>query len=464
MSEKSDLEKHVEVGGAVTVSSGSQPDVEREREALSTFPEGGRQAWLTVLGASLVQFCTFGYMNAFGVYQGFPSRLMHSLDFYVREYLTDYTPSDIGWIGGVQIFLAFGCGIFAGRAFDRGYFHQLMIGGALLHSFSFFMLSLSHESQYYQVFLSHGLGGGLGTGIVYIPSLTVVSHYFQRNRPLAMGIVTVGNALGAVLHPIMLNHLFHGPVGFHTGVRISAALNTALLCVANAIMRARLPPTKPLGAGVVPVLKFMRDPAYAFVVVGGLFVFCGLFFPAFFLQLDAVKHGVDRQFAFYCLSILNAASILGRVVPAVFAQKYGVFNVTIFLTVGMGVLIYCMGVIETTSGFVTFAVFFGFFFGGGTSLTPPMIGSLAKDMSEMGARIGTSLAISGIMGLFATPIAGALLTSEFHWWRPILFNGTAMMAGAALFMASRYLVASRKGTQFVRTAINASWYGDSHPG
>lgn len=424
-------EKSVEIDIS---SPSSEPTTERNDIG---FPEGGRQGWLTALGACLVQFSTFGYTNAFGVYQ----------DFYVREYLTNYTPSDIGWIGGIQVFLAFACGIFSGRAFDRGYFHHLMIGGALLHSFSFFMLSLSHEQKYYQVFLSQGLGGGLGTGIVYVPSLAIVSHYFQRNRPLAMGIVAVGAALGAVVHPIMLNHLFYGPVGFHNGVRISAAFNTLLLGLANAMMRTRLPPTKISTS--IPFGEFFHDVPYVLVVIGLLLVFGGLFFPIFYLQLDAVTYGIDAQFAFYCISILNAASAVGRVVPAFVAQKYGVFNVLVFFTVVIGVLICCLGVVKTSGGFVAFAIVFGFFSGGGISLVPPAIGSLAKDMSEIGTRIGIALALSGIMGLFATPIAGALLTSNFYWWRPILFAGITMIAAGTLFAVSRFFVAKRKGTQIV---------------
>lgn len=51
--------------------------------------------------------------------------------------------------------------------------------------------------------------------------------------------------------------------------------------------------------------------------------------------------------------------------PSIVAQKYGVFNVIVFFTVVMGVLIYCLGAIKTSDGFVAFAVIFGFFSGGG---------------------------------------------------------------------------------------------------
>jgi len=52
---------------------------------MPTFPDGGRQAWLTAIGGWLMLFSTFGYINSFGVYQ----------DFYTREYLSNYSSSDV---------------------------------------------------------------------------------------------------------------------------------------------------------------------------------------------------------------------------------------------------------------------------------------------------------------------------------------------------------------------------------
>lgn len=126
-----------------------------------------------------------------------------------------------------------------------------------------------------------------------------------------------------MIHPILLNKLIHGPIGFHNGVRISTGLNTVLFIIANLVMRTRLPPTKKSNGSSVPLVAFARDTPYLFAVFGwalmystklwilltvvrGLLVLCGLFFPPFFLQLDAVKHGVDRDFAFYCVSFACA--------------------------------------------------------------------------------------------------------------------------------------------------------------
>lgn len=54
------------------------------------------------------------------------------------------------------------------------------------------MLSIAHTDKWYQIFLSQGLGAGIGGGLIYIPSLAIQSHRWRRHRSLAMGIVFSG--------------------------------------------------------------------------------------------------------------------------------------------------------------------------------------------------------------------------------------------------------------------------------
>lgn len=150
--------------------------------------------------------------------------------------------------------------------------------------------------------------------MTYIPALGITAHYFHRRRPLAMGIVASGSSFGGFIHPIMLNKLFHGSTGFHTGVRASAALNLGVLVVANLLMRTRLPPRKT--APQVPIASFARDIPYVFTVLGcvrcshcllsfsyiylrGFVSICGMFVPVFFLQLYAITHGINSNLSFY---------------------------------------------------------------------------------------------------------------------------------------------------------------------
>ena len=123
------------------------------------------------------------------------------------------------------------------------------------------------------MFLCHGLGLGIGSGLTYVPSMSLVSHYFQRHRTLALGIASAGSPTGAIFYPILLNHLLHGPIGFRRGIQITAGLNFALLAIAVTLTKPRLPPTR--RESILPKLqKFCRDLPYVAAVISLVFSSC----------------------------------------------------------------------------------------------------------------------------------------------------------------------------------------------
>lgn len=56
------------------------------------------------------------------------------------------------------------------------------------------MTSLCNE--FWQTMLAQGFGVGIGTGLIFLPAISVVSQYFKKRRSLAMGIVTTGGSVG----------------------------------------------------------------------------------------------------------------------------------------------------------------------------------------------------------------------------------------------------------------------------
>lgn len=116
--------------------------------------------------------------------------------------------------------------------------------------------------------------------------LAIAGHYFKRKRPLAVGIISSGSALGAlhppfsmssstnhtflcalgsVIQPIMLNHLINGSLGFHNAVRVSAAMNVSLLLLALGLMRTRLPPKE--RHENFEIRRWFRQPAYLLFIL-----------------------------------------------------------------------------------------------------------------------------------------------------------------------------------------------------
>jgi hypothetical protein len=72
--------------------------------------------------------------------------------------------------------------------------------------------------------------------------------------------------LGASLHPILLNQLFHSNIGFHNGVRISAGINSVCFILANLLMRPKQPPKRAVKPQL-PLMSLFRDPAYGLMVI-----------------------------------------------------------------------------------------------------------------------------------------------------------------------------------------------------
>ncbi|KAL1939552.1 hypothetical protein VTO73DRAFT_9863 [Trametes versicolor] len=465
-------------GTGTTLSDNSRSDlVEKPEDAEPqppdlTPPDGGWTAWLTVAGAWMVQFSTFGYLNAFGVYE----------DYYTRTFLPHVSPSNIrcapplfsglpasltsskpqttprSWIGSVQLFLMYAPAVLVGSAFDAGYFHHVQITGSLLLPFSILMLSLTHPS-YPQVFLAQGLGTGLAVGLLFLPSLSILAHHFPapRARALATGLAVSGASAGGLVFPILLNRLFADPrVGFARGVQVSAGVVGVLLAGANGVMRTRTRgPAKRGGSAVFTrggMVRIARDGAYVWSIAGAFCTNLGLFVPFFYLQLFAADHRVSPAITTYILAILNAGSTLGRILPLLLAARLGagvgVYSMLLPAILASAVFVFALFGAQDSAGVAAVAALFGFSSGAYVSLIPPLLGMLCTDLSELGLRMGLAFSIVGTSMLVGTPVFGALLSTTSGgprvWWRALVFAGVCIVAGFLCMAVSRYLFVRRR--------------------
>jgi len=83
-----------------------------------------------------------------------------------------------------------------------------------------------------------------------------------------MSIVASGSALGAIIHPIMLNNTIRTDLGFGNAVRASAGLVSGLLVIACLLMHPRVPPSRTYPPFWKSLRRFARDRAYIFATVG----------------------------------------------------------------------------------------------------------------------------------------------------------------------------------------------------
>ncbi len=141
------------------------------------------------------------------------------------------------------------------------------------------MLSFAQPQQFYQIFLTQGLGVGISLGFLFLPSVSVISHHFEQKRALAMGIAASGSSCGGIVFPILINKMIE-KYGFSWATRIAAFICLGLMSISLACMRTRPPPLRPQVEEPEPpsVLTILKDVPYVLAVLASLANVMGVFF------------------------------------------------------------------------------------------------------------------------------------------------------------------------------------------
>ncbi|KAL9021958.1 MAG: hypothetical protein Q9185_000829 [Variospora sp. 1 TL-2023] len=330
-----------------------------------TYPEGGLQAWLVVLGSFSGMLAAFGLMNIIGTFQAY----------LITHQLADTSPSTVGWIFSLYVFLAFGCGLQIGPIFDRKGPRWLVFAGSVCLVVG--MVGVSESTEYWHFLLTFSILGGVGTSLIFTPAVGAIAHFFSRRRGAATGIAATGGSFGGIIFPLALQSLFPR-LGFAWSVRLLGLVFFIILAIANLLIRTRLPPK--VGGTVRPDFRVLRDVTFSLTTAGVFFIEWGLFVPLSYISSYALANGLSMAFSYQLLAVLNAGSVFGRAIPGYVADRLGRFNtmigaVALCLISVLGIWLNVGGSI---AGLCVFGVLFGFASGSNISLTPVCVGQLCE--------------------------------------------------------------------------------------
>ncbi|KAL8748060.1 MAG: hypothetical protein Q9190_000145 [Brigantiaea leucoxantha] len=340
-----------------------------------TYPEGGRDAWLVVLGAWCGLTASLGVYNTAGVFEVAISRII----------LPEESSSTLGWIFSVYAFVFFFCGVQIGPTFDAMGPRVLMIVGTICTLTGVFLLSVCTE--YYQIFLSFSILTGIGSSLLFTPSIACVAHWFMKRRGLASGIAFIGGGFGGIIFPLMTQSLLPH-VGWGWSIRILGFVLLVLCAISVAFCRSRVPPRK--GAATtwrdtLPDPRIFVDGtgAMAATTAGVLLTDLAYFIPItyapiYYLDRQHLKYEEaltgSAAFAYQLLAILNAASCVGRLVAGEVADRYGRYNTMIVSLLLCTVSVLCFWLpdilvpdLDNCGLLVVFVLLFGFVSGSNVS-------------------------------------------------------------------------------------------------
>ncbi len=345
-------------------------------------------------------------------------------------------------------FLGMGVGsFFWGALSDRiGTRAVVLLGGALLGLGTVMASQASTVGQFQVCF---GVIVGFAAGSLYAPLTATTTRWFTRHRSLAVALVSAGLGLGSTTTAPLAGWLI-ASYDWRTAMLVIGDL--AWLVIIPAAFLVREPPAtagpQEATAGAdgrgLTAVEALRTPQFAAISLT-YFACCAAHSgPIFHMVTHAIDHGVSAMAAATVLSAAGLASLSGKVICGLVADRVGAKRV---LLTGLTLQAMVMSLYLVTREvwhFYAVALVFGFAYGG----VMPLYAIVVREY--FGARImGTifgAVGFASTLGMAIGPLAGGWLYDAFGSYAWLFIGscgiGLGAVAIACTFRPPRQLLAA----------------------
>lgn len=330
---------------------------------------------------------------------------------------------EFGWNRAAvsSVFTAFLLGYAAsllasGRLVDRYDPKPVLLVSALLIVSGLCLCSVGATITHFRVF--HFLVG-LGSGATWaVPTATVQRWFYgEKGAGLALGIVSSGVGVGAIVFAPLINFLIHG-YGWRTTFQILGILFGAVVIAATLMLRpvprlrvvvSRTPEvTAPRAGGrACTGVRWYGSRAFAailFVNIGGIFTFQVL---STHMIPHALDVGISDSAAAAALGLMGGFSIPGRVLSGLFSGRMGWHRLLSLACFGTGASILVLWFMREPWMLYLFAFSYGIFHGVRMSAIVGVLPGIFG-MRSLGELIGVNAASGQLISALAPLAAGAL--------------------------------------------------------
>src|SRR6185503_9489357 len=312
----------------------------------------------------------------------------------------------------------------------------VLLGGALL-GLGTVMASRAPTLGLFQIYF--GMIVGFAAGSLYTPLTATTTRWFTRHRSLAVALVSAGLGLGSTTTAPLARWIITN-YDWRTAMLVLGDLAWLVIIPAALLVREPAAPATPAvpeptaGAdgGDLTAAQALRTPQFTAIAIT-YFACCAAHSgPIFHMITHAIDHGVSAMAAATVLSVAGLASLSGKIVCGLVADRVGAKRV---LLSGLALQAIAMSfylVTRELSQFYAVALMFGFAYGG----VMPLYAILVREYfgpRNMGAIFGAA-GLASTLGMAVGPVAGGWLydTSGSYAW---LFIGSAAIGLGAVAIA-----------------------------
>ena len=348
--------------------------------------------------------------------------------------------ADTGWSRtGISLamtlnFVAMGvAAFFWGMALDRLGPRPVLLAGSTILGLG--LVLASHARSVTEFQLLFGVLVGVGGGGIFAPLMATVASWFERNRSLAVSLVSAGMGVA----PMTVAPIAAGLVSRHgwrfSQLVIGLAVWALLLPVCFLIRRA---PAAIAAAGITriggrPSLKRVFTSPQFLVLAAVYFLCCGTHSgPLFHTVSYAISCGLPVMAAVSIYSVEGLAGLAGRVVVGLLADRFGAKRIFVLGLAWQAFAAAAYMFARTPGEFYSVAVAFGFAYAG----VMPLYAVLVREnfpVSIIGTMVGaTSMASS--LGMAVGPLVGGLIFDRFNTYSGLYIGSFVMGLAAAGIM------------------------------
>ena len=279
--------------------------------------------------------------------------------------------SEFGWHRGETAFAYFAAtfligvvGILMGDLADRFSTRRVVLVGVVTLGAS--QLLLSYVQSLWQLYLLYGvLVGGLSISAFYVPLVSNVGFWFDRNKGLAIGLTLGGQVAGAACVPYLARFLI-STMGWRDTYVVLGLL--AWVVLFPLIFLIRQPPHQSEGPKGGPNQSKGAIITHTKVttVLGSAIIFCCICMaiPLIHAVSRASDVGMADQSAAFVLSLLMIGGLIGRVGSGKIADLMGGVRTLLLASGIQTVTIFWFSQANDLYGFYSVAFLFGVGYGG----------------------------------------------------------------------------------------------------
>jgi MFS family permease len=292
--------------------------------------------------------------------------------------------------------LCMGIGSFLwGALSDRFGTRAVVLSGGLLLGAGVVTASRAASLGQFQIFF--GVLVGLAAGSFYTPLTATTTRWFTKNRSLAVALVSAGLSLGSTIMGPLARWMTTS-YDWRTAMLVIGDLAWLLIIPAALVIREPAAPRPGTAAGgeggEFTVAQALRTPQFAAIALTNFACCAAHSGPIFHMVTHAIDHGIPVMAATTVLSVAGLASLSGRIICGLMADRIGAKRMLLIGLALQAVSVSLYVFTRDLAGFYAVAVMFGFAYGGAM----PLYAIIVREY--FGARImGT---VFGAVGAVAT--------------------------------------------------------------